>query len=81
MVAGLLEEFRTEVEKIFGEELVSLTVYGSHATDEPEGQGRRRLGPDRRPRAPEGGAFGLPEHRAPVRPPGIPPLRFLPKPS
>jgi hypothetical protein len=39
VVAGLLEEFRTEVEKIFGEELVSLTVYGSHATDEPEGQG------------------------------------------
>ena len=39
MVAGLLEEFRTEAEKIFGEELVSLTVYGSHAADEPENQG------------------------------------------
>ena len=39
MVAGLLEEFRAEVEKIFGEELVSLTVYGSHAADKPEGQG------------------------------------------
>jgi len=36
VVAGLLEEFRTEVEKIFGEELVSLTVYGSHAADDPE---------------------------------------------
>lgn len=39
MVAGLLEEFRTEVEKIFGEDLVSLTAYGSHAADEPEKQG------------------------------------------
>ena len=39
MVAGLLEEFRTEVEKIFGEDLVSLTAYGSHAADEPERQG------------------------------------------
>ena len=40
MVAGLLEEFRTDVEKIFGEDLVSLTAYGSHAADEPERQGR-----------------------------------------
>lgn len=39
MVAGLLEEFRTDVEKIFGEDLVSLTAYGSHAADEPEKQG------------------------------------------
>lgn len=39
MVAGLLEEFRTDVEKIFGEDLVSLTAYGSHAADEPERQG------------------------------------------
>jgi hypothetical protein len=38
VTAGLLEEFRAEVEKIFGEELVSLTVYGSHAADEPESQ-------------------------------------------
>jgi len=40
VVAGLLEEFRTDVEKIFGEDLVSLTAYGSHAADEPERQGR-----------------------------------------
>jgi hypothetical protein len=33
---GVLEEFRTEVEKIFGEDLVSLTIYGSHAAEEPE---------------------------------------------
>ena len=39
MVAGLLEEFRTDVEKIFGEDLVSLTAYGSHAADEPERKG------------------------------------------
>ena len=39
MAAGLLEEFRAEVEKIFREELVSLTVHGSHAADEPEGRG------------------------------------------
>jgi hypothetical protein len=38
VVAGLLEEFRTDVEKIFGEDLVSLTAYGSHAADEPEKQ-------------------------------------------
>jgi hypothetical protein len=37
--AGLLEEFRAEVEKIFGEELVSLTVYGSHAAEQPEKAG------------------------------------------
>ncbi len=36
MVAGLLEEYRAEVEKIFGENLVSLTVYGSHASDAPD---------------------------------------------
>ncbi len=39
MVAGLMEEFRAEVEKIFGDDLVSLTAYGSHAADEPERQG------------------------------------------
>jgi hypothetical protein len=37
--AGLLDEFQAEVEKIFGEELVSLTVYGSHAADVPETRG------------------------------------------
>lgn len=31
MAPGALEEFQADVEKIFGEELVSLTVYGSHA--------------------------------------------------
>ncbi|MBM2828246.1 MAG: hypothetical protein HW408_778 [Actinobacteria bacterium] len=36
MVAGLLDEFRADVEKVFGEELVSLTLYGSHAADVPE---------------------------------------------
>lgn len=36
MGAGLLEEYRAEAEKIFGENLVSLTVYGSHAQGEPE---------------------------------------------
>jgi hypothetical protein len=39
VVAGLLEEFRAEVEKIFGEELVSLTLYGSHAAEEAESNG------------------------------------------
>jgi len=39
VVAGLMEEFRAEVEKIFGDDLVSLTAYGSHAADEPERQG------------------------------------------
>jgi hypothetical protein len=34
-----MEEFRTEVEKIFGDDLVSLTAYGSHAADEPERRG------------------------------------------
>ncbi|HZW36021.1 MAG: hypothetical protein ACM319_09255 [Deltaproteobacteria bacterium] len=38
MVAGLMEEFRSEVEKIFGEDLVSLTIYGAHASDEPPGR-------------------------------------------
>jgi hypothetical protein len=33
---AVLEEFRTEVEKIFGEDLVSLTVYGNRAADDPE---------------------------------------------
>ncbi len=33
MAPGALEEFQAEVEKIFGEELVSLTVYGSHAAE------------------------------------------------
>jgi hypothetical protein len=37
VVAGLMEEFRTEVEKIFGDDLVSYR--GSHAADEPERQG------------------------------------------
>jgi len=36
VVAGLLDEFRAEVEKIFGEDLVSLTLYGAHAAEEPE---------------------------------------------
>lgn len=36
MVAGLLDEFRADVEKVFGEELVSLTLYGSHAAEDPE---------------------------------------------
>jgi hypothetical protein len=36
LVAGLLEEFRAEVEGIFGEELVSLTRYGSHSKEQPE---------------------------------------------
>ncbi|MBI5419183.1 MAG: hypothetical protein HZA60_03750 [Deltaproteobacteria bacterium] len=36
MSGGLLEEYRAEVERIFGEELVSLTLYGSHAAGEPE---------------------------------------------
>lgn len=35
MVAGLLEEFRVEAEKVFGEDLVSLTLYGSHAMEDP----------------------------------------------
>jgi hypothetical protein len=34
LVAGLLEEFRADVEKVFGEELVSVTLYGSHAAEE-----------------------------------------------
>jgi hypothetical protein len=38
VVAGLMEEFRSEVEKIFGEDLVSLTIYGAHAADEPPGR-------------------------------------------
>lgn len=33
MAPGALEEFQADVEKIFGEELVSLTVYGSHAAE------------------------------------------------
>ena len=36
VVAGLLDEFRADVEKVFGEDLVSLTMYGSHASDVPE---------------------------------------------
>ncbi len=35
MGTGLLEEYRAETEKVFGEDLVSLTVYGSHAAGEP----------------------------------------------
>ncbi len=31
----LIEEYRQEVERIFGEDLVSLTLYGSHAADVP----------------------------------------------
>jgi hypothetical protein len=31
-----LEEFRADVGKIFGEDLVSLTVYGSHASEEAQ---------------------------------------------
>ena len=33
MAPEALEEFQAEVEKIFGEELASLTVYGSHAAE------------------------------------------------
>jgi hypothetical protein len=36
MEASTLESFRREVEGIFGADLVSLTVYGSHAGGEPE---------------------------------------------
>ncbi|MBI5576199.1 MAG: hypothetical protein HY896_07520 [Deltaproteobacteria bacterium] len=39
MVSGLLEEFRADVERIFGQELVSLTLYGTHATEEPKSEG------------------------------------------
>ncbi len=39
MVAGLLEEFRAEAEKIFGEELVSLTLYGTHAAEDADSNG------------------------------------------
>ncbi len=35
MSGSLLEEYRKDVERIFGESLVSLTVYGSHAEEEP----------------------------------------------
>src|SRR4030067_3760675 len=35
MNGGLLEEYRKEVERIFGEDLVSLLLYGSHASDDP----------------------------------------------
>lgn len=34
--SGLLDEFRADVEKALGENLVSLTVYGSHATGNPD---------------------------------------------
>lgn len=36
MTGGLLDEYRKEVERIFGGDLVSLTLYGSHAGDSPE---------------------------------------------
>lgn len=39
MAPGALEEFQTDVEKIFGEELVSLTVYGSHAAERAQAFG------------------------------------------
>lgn len=35
MRGSLIEEYRKDVERIFGEDLVSLTVYGSHAEEEP----------------------------------------------
>src|SRR4030067_758555 len=35
MNGGLLDEYRKEVERIFGEDLVSLLLYGSHASDDP----------------------------------------------
>ena len=35
MREGLLEEYRKDVERIFGEDLVSLTIYGSRADEEP----------------------------------------------
>ncbi len=40
MAPGVLEEFQAETVKIFGEDLVSLTVYGSHAGENP-GAGAR----------------------------------------
>lgn len=36
MAARLLEAYRKEVERIFGADLVSLTLYGSHAADVPD---------------------------------------------
>jgi hypothetical protein len=33
--ASLLDEYRGDVERIFGDDLVSLTVYGVHAREEP----------------------------------------------
>ena len=35
MRGSLIEEYRKDVERIFGDDLVSLTVYGSHADEEP----------------------------------------------
>ena len=35
MNGGLLDEYRKEVERIFGEDLVSLLLYGSQASDDP----------------------------------------------
>jgi hypothetical protein len=35
MNGGLLDEYRKEVERIFGADLVSLLLYGSHASDDP----------------------------------------------
>ena len=35
MNGGLLDEYRREMERIFGEDLVSLLLYGSHASDDP----------------------------------------------
>ena len=39
MVDGRLDAYRAAVEHIFGEELVSVTLYGSHALDPPEEEG------------------------------------------
>jgi predicted nucleotidyltransferase len=36
---GLLEAYRVAVERIFGEDLVSVTLYGGHALDPPEEEG------------------------------------------
>ena len=39
MVDGRMEAYRVAVERIFGENLVSVTLYGGHALDPPEADG------------------------------------------
>lgn len=36
MTSALIEEYRKDVERIFGTDLVSLTLYGAHAADAPD---------------------------------------------